>query len=235
MGSSDRHAHDRLTFLLGATFGSMVTVTTKSGDKFDGIMSGSTAQAASLKITLKMAKKQHTSQGGHANGIAAGEAALVGAGPEHSMSFDNEDITEIFIAELSPTEPAKLPNGAFLYDCILYMTDIAQVQVPSFRQIPKSHETRLVASAHFNAGYPRQAMMLIFHLSPMVLPAGISLRRTNECSEQLALSTRTITPLFLIAATPPSSGDKRRQTGLLARSKAPYRQMLTCAKSEARH
>lgn len=94
----------------------MVTITTKSGEKFDGIMSGSTARAAGLKVTLKMTKKQHTSQAGQANGFAAEEAVLVGVAPEHSISFDNDDITEISIAELSPPEPAKLLNGVLHYN-----------------------------------------------------------------------------------------------------------------------
>ena len=109
-GLSDRHAHDRLTFLLGAAFGSTITINTKTGDKFEGIMSGS-SQPQEPRLTLKMTKKYHASQIGKANGIAAGEAALVGTGPEHTMSFDSKDITEISISELTIAEPAKLPNG----------------------------------------------------------------------------------------------------------------------------
>ena len=88
----------------------MVTINTKTGDKFEGIMSSS-SQPPDSRITLKMTKKQHSSQVGQANGVAAGEAALVGTGPEHTMSFDSKDVTEISILELMPAEVAKLPNG----------------------------------------------------------------------------------------------------------------------------
>lgn len=109
-GLSDRHAHDRLTFLLGAAFGSTITINTKTGDKFEGIMSG-TSQPQEPRLTLKMTKKHHASSTGQANGVAAGEAALVGTGPEHTMSFDSKDIAEISISELTFAEPAKLSNG----------------------------------------------------------------------------------------------------------------------------
>lgn len=109
-GISDRHAHDRMTFLLGAAFGLMVTINTKTGDKFEGIMSSS-SQPPDSRITLKMTKKQRSSQVGQANGVAAGEAVLVGTGPEHTMSFDSKDVTEICISELMPAQLAKLPNG----------------------------------------------------------------------------------------------------------------------------
>lgn len=109
-GITDRHAHDRLTFLLGAAFGSIVTINTKTGDKFEGIMSGS-SQPPDSRVTLKMTKKQYSLQPGQSNGVAAGEAALVGTGPEHTMSFDSKNITEISISGLTPAETAKLPNG----------------------------------------------------------------------------------------------------------------------------
>lgn len=111
---SDRHAHDRLTFLLGASFGSTVTINTKTGDKFEGIMSGSSPLPDS-RVTLKMTKKQHSSQVGQVNGVAARESVLVGTGPEHTMSFDSKDITEISILELTPAEAAKLPNGKMYF------------------------------------------------------------------------------------------------------------------------
>lgn len=157
---SARHAHDRLTFVLGASFGSVITITTKTGDKFEGIMSGAPAQASDSRVVLKMAKRCLPLQAGQANGVAAGNSALTGTGPEHTMSFDNKDITEIFVAELTPAEPAKPPNGVFLTSVYISAINLAQVPDPGSRQIPTFHEIKFVANVNFNVGYPKQAKRL---------------------------------------------------------------------------
>jgi hypothetical protein len=227
---TDRHAHDRLTFLLGASFGSMVTINTKTGDKFEGIMSGS-SQLPDSRVTLKMTKKQHSLQAGQVNGVAAGEAALVGTGPEHTMSFDSKDITEISISELTPAEPTKLPNGMMPSVIDYSKTNMKQVRVLSFRQTPTFHAAKFVASASFNVGFLRQAKTLISHSSLQVLQTGINLRRTRECLEQPVLLTRTITPPPSIGVIHPSGENKSRQTGSHAKLNDPHRRMLTCARN----
>jgi hypothetical protein len=209
----------------------MATITTKSGDKFEGILSGS-PQTADFGTTLKMTKKQYSSHAAQANGIGTGEAALVGTSPEHMMSFNSKEISEISISELLPAEPAKLLNGrimTFLEPSSL--TNIAQVQVPSFRQIPTYHEIRVVASASFNDGFLKRVTTLIFRWNLEVLPPGISLRQTRECSVQPALSTRTTTQPPSIEVIRHSSGNKLRRTGSHARLNVLPQLIHTCARN----
>lgn len=128
-GISDKQANDRLIFILGAAIvcsgpthrvflikhktnsrlqGLNVVVTAKSGEKYEGLLSGSNLNAPSYKVTLKMVKKVQSAQ---VNGTTSREAAFAGTSPEHAMNFDLRDVSDFQISEFILTESSKLANG----------------------------------------------------------------------------------------------------------------------------
>jgi len=88
-----------------------MTVTSKSGEKFEGWFSGFASTANSTKLTLKMVKKLANTSSIHVNGATAREAAFIGSSPDYAMNFDLRDVAEIAIPEFSLPETTKLTNG----------------------------------------------------------------------------------------------------------------------------
>lgn len=82
----------------------------KNGERFEGLLAGSTLPAASAKITLKMTKKL-AGDAPSSNGIASREAALIGSSPDHAMTFEVKDLADIQIPEFSIPQPTKMANG----------------------------------------------------------------------------------------------------------------------------
>jgi hypothetical protein len=93
------------------TQGLNVVITATSGEKFEGLLSGSSLSAANPKMTLKMVKRIQPVQ---ANGIATREAALIGTSPEFAMSFDFRDVADMSIPEFTLPESSKAANGMSL-------------------------------------------------------------------------------------------------------------------------
>ncbi|EXJ77414.1 hypothetical protein A1O3_09640 [Capronia epimyces CBS 606.96] len=110
-GINDKQAHERLVYLFGAAIGLNIVVTVKSGERFEGLLAGSTLNPANSKIALKMVRKLQPAAGGQVNGTATREAALVGSSPEHAMNFDVKDIADMLVSEFSPPENSKPVNG----------------------------------------------------------------------------------------------------------------------------
>lgn len=88
-----------------------MVVTTKAGEVFEGLMAGSSVASGSTQISLKMTKKSQAADSGQANGASSREAALVGSSPEHAVTFDVRDITDIHIPAFSLPEPPRMANG----------------------------------------------------------------------------------------------------------------------------
>ncbi|KAJ9606620.1 poly(A)-binding protein binding protein [Cladophialophora chaetospira] len=151
---TDKQAHERLMFLFGAAIGLDIAIITKTGEKFEGLLSGSSFSPASSKITLKMVKRLQPAPAGQVNGVATREAALVGSSPEHAMNFDLRDLADSSIAELAFPEAPKLSNGAsssFQTD-----TDISGNQTRGARElqrwVPESSDTTDFSLESNNAG-----------------------------------------------------------------------------------
>ncbi|KAK2760843.1 hypothetical protein FQN54_002082 [Arachnomyces sp. PD_36] len=105
----DQHAHDRLLFLLTSFIGLSATITTKNGESFTGIFSGSVLEPSESSFMMKMTQKVSADQG-RANG--ANEIYL-GSAPDHSMVFDAKDIVDVSVANVSTSEVvAKEHSGA---------------------------------------------------------------------------------------------------------------------------
>ena len=75
-------------------------------------MAGASLIPGNTKITLKMTKKVQQPDNSAANGVVSREAALVGASPEYTMTFDMRDVAQIDFLDLSLVETAKMANGS---------------------------------------------------------------------------------------------------------------------------
>lgn len=86
-------------------------VTTKSGDKFEGIFAAYAGPPNASQITLKMTKKVPISAITQPNGTGSWEAVFAGASPDHAVAFDLKDIADLTIPELSLPETSRSTNG----------------------------------------------------------------------------------------------------------------------------
>jgi hypothetical protein len=88
-------------------------ITTKSGEVFTGIFSSSSLEPNDSTFTLKMVQRSASSNSqGQANGLSDTGSPFLGAPPEHSMTFDIKEITDLAVASVSTSEvTAKESNG----------------------------------------------------------------------------------------------------------------------------
>ncbi|PGH12339.1 hypothetical protein AJ80_06749 [Polytolypa hystricis UAMH7299] len=108
----DMHANDRLVFLLTACIGLTATITTKNGDKFTGVFSGSALESNESSIMLKMTQHVLSPQTGRSNGLSDFNSPYIGPLPDHQMIFDVQDIADVAVAEVTATGmAAKERNG----------------------------------------------------------------------------------------------------------------------------
>ena len=89
----------------------MAVITTKAGDKFEGVFSSTNSSSTPTTLSLKMTKKLHELQNAQVNGVTPREAAFTGSGPEHAMDFDIRDVADVSISDLSLLETTKPQNG----------------------------------------------------------------------------------------------------------------------------
>lgn len=135
-----------------------VAITVKAGDRFEGLLSGSTLNPTNSKITLKMVRKLHAAAGeGQTNGTAPREAALVGSGPEHALNLDVKDIADMVISEFAPLENSKLANGMLRFlDSARSLPDLSvQALLQDFKPMPTSQATRPAESARCKSGFQK--------------------------------------------------------------------------------
>lgn len=86
-------------------------LTTKSGDKFEGIFAGLAGLPNNGRITLKMTKRVHSSPVTQPNGTTSREAAFIGSSPDHTMSIELRDMADLTIPEFSLPQTTKQTNG----------------------------------------------------------------------------------------------------------------------------
>ncbi|KAG9622074.1 hypothetical protein KCV04_g13411, partial [Aureobasidium melanogenum] len=95
-GTSNKHATDRLLFLIANFTGMEVAVFLKNGEKFTGVFSSASTEPADPRLTLKFTKKlsQQT------NGTTDQSDAYVGEGEDHAMSFSLPDVVDLSVTNL---------------------------------------------------------------------------------------------------------------------------------------
>lgn len=93
-----------------------VTITTKNGDKFSGVFSGSVLESNESSFMLKMTHRSpsQTEQTASTNGLSDRNSPFLGSAPDHQMIFDVQEVVDVAVAELSATGMAvKEQNGNF--------------------------------------------------------------------------------------------------------------------------
>ncbi|ERF76098.1 hypothetical protein EPUS_01431 [Endocarpon pusillum Z07020] len=110
--TADKQAHDRLTFILAASTGLQISVSTTSGDKFEGVLCRSTLEPSDTSITMKMTKKILTGNDTRVNGVAAQSSTFIGSGPDFAMSIEGKEIAEVSLPSLNIPDTPKPQNGA---------------------------------------------------------------------------------------------------------------------------
>lgn len=109
--SAEKHAHDRLLFLL-ANFtvslthstrlhaltsrqGLPATVTLKNGEQFSGIFSGASTTPTDGRYILKMVKRVGAPAGHQTNGAVELSDEYIGEGEDHVLAIDMQDTVDL--------------------------------------------------------------------------------------------------------------------------------------------
>ncbi|KAL3480074.1 hypothetical protein BJX99DRAFT_46718 [Aspergillus californicus] len=108
----DSHAHDRILFLFASFIGLTTTITTRNGDTFTGIFSSSSLEPSETSVTLKMTQRQSKQDQQRANGVSDVASPFIGSAPEHSVTFNVNDVVDVSVMNVTTTDVLAKPNGA---------------------------------------------------------------------------------------------------------------------------
>ncbi|KAI1922181.1 poly(A)-binding protein binding protein [Ophidiomyces ophidiicola] len=129
----DMHAHDRLIFLMTAFIGANTIITTKSGEKYSGIFSGSVLESNETSFVLKMTRLFSLEQDSvQPNGTSNHTSPYVGPGPDHKMVFDAQDVADVAVEGVSTSGMVPKEQNAFRTD-----TDISGNQPGRERELQR--------------------------------------------------------------------------------------------------
>ncbi|KAL8854678.1 MAG: hypothetical protein Q9221_000460 [Calogaya cf. arnoldii] len=112
LANADKHAHDRLVFLMANFMGLPAVVTVKNADAFSGIFCGSTFENNEPKCFLQMVQKVKAKDKTEINGDHETHDDYVGVGENHSMSFDMKDVINVAVEGVTFDNRDKLLNGS---------------------------------------------------------------------------------------------------------------------------
>ncbi|KAF1839213.1 hypothetical protein BDW02DRAFT_487487 [Decorospora gaudefroyi] len=93
-GSPMRHLSDRMMYLLANLTGLPGIITLKNGDKYSGVLSGTSLDPSELRYVFKMVKKLLPANNAQSNGSGEASDDYVGVGDYHVMSFDMSDVAD---------------------------------------------------------------------------------------------------------------------------------------------
>ncbi|KAH0543836.1 hypothetical protein FGG08_001875 [Glutinoglossum americanum] len=106
----DKHANDRLLFLLANFLGRSATVTVKNGDIFTGVFTGSSVDPTEPAYVLKMVKHiKSVGSNEQSNGVK--DSGYVGTGAEHVMIFELRDVVDLFVETISFNDMTTRPQN----------------------------------------------------------------------------------------------------------------------------
>ncbi|KAK5114992.1 hypothetical protein LTR85_010030 [Meristemomyces frigidus] len=133
---ADKHAHDRLLFLVAHFTGEDATLTLKNGEQFTGVFSGGAFDSASKNhYVLKMVKRTRLPSHQQVNGTIEMPDEYAGDGEDHVMTFDVQDTIDLAVADVTTTsaQPAQNGNGS-ISSTFRTDTEISQRDAPVARQ-----------------------------------------------------------------------------------------------------
>ncbi|KAI4629532.1 uncharacterized protein J4E87_003796 [Alternaria ethzedia] len=89
-----RHLSDRMMYLLANLTGLPGIITLKNGEKYSGVLSGTSLDPSELRYVFKMVKKLLPTSNAQTNGTSQLSDDYVGSGDYHVMSFDMSDVAD---------------------------------------------------------------------------------------------------------------------------------------------
>ncbi|KAK4896631.1 poly(A)-binding protein binding protein [Elasticomyces elasticus] len=127
-GVADKHAHDRLLYVLGNCVGLDATLSLKSGEQFTGVFTGFSpstnhnSNGGNGKYILSMVRRTHAAPphqqndpaaqtNGHATPTteSSSEEEFIGEGEDHTMAFDVQDTVCLSVDDVVVSAPQQ--NG----------------------------------------------------------------------------------------------------------------------------
>ncbi|KAL9001119.1 MAG: hypothetical protein Q9169_000302 [Polycauliona sp. 2 TL-2023] len=111
LANADKHAHDRLVFLMANFMGLPASVTVKNGDVFSGIFYGSLFENNEPRCSLQMVQKVKASDKTEINGDHEIHDEYVGFGDNYSMGFDMKDVIDVAVEGVTFDNREKLLSG----------------------------------------------------------------------------------------------------------------------------
>ncbi|EUC32192.1 hypothetical protein COCCADRAFT_6075 [Bipolaris zeicola 26-R-13] len=107
-----RHLSDRMMYLLANLTGLPGIITLKNGEKYSGVLSGTSLDPSELRYVFKMVKKLMPASNAQTNGTGDVSDDYVGAGDYHVMSFDMSDVADFNVNNVVlDKSSAKGQNG----------------------------------------------------------------------------------------------------------------------------
>ncbi|PZD29424.1 PBP1, Protein interacting with poly(A)-binding protein [Pyrenophora tritici-repentis] len=107
-----RHLSDRMMYLLANLTGLPGIITLKNGEKYSGVLSGTSLDPSELRYVFKMVKKLMPATSAQTNGAAEASEDYVGKGDYHVMSFDMSDVADFNVNNVVlDKSQAKTQNG----------------------------------------------------------------------------------------------------------------------------
>ncbi|KAL7776614.1 hypothetical protein CFE70_007032 [Pyrenophora teres f. teres 0-1] len=107
-----RHLSDRMMYLLANLTGLPGIITLKNGEKYSGVLSGTSLDPSELRYVFKMVKKLMPATSAQTNGAVEASEDYVGAGDYHVMSFDMSDVADFNVNNVVlDKSQAKAQNG----------------------------------------------------------------------------------------------------------------------------
>ncbi|KAH4119711.1 hypothetical protein HBI40_052700 [Parastagonospora nodorum] len=107
-----RHLSDRMMYLLANLTGLPGIITLKNGEKYSGVLSGTSLDPSELRYVFKMVKKLLPAANAQTNGSGEISDDYVGVGDYHVMSFDMSDVADFNVNNVVlDRSQAKGSNG----------------------------------------------------------------------------------------------------------------------------
>ncbi|KAF2021495.1 hypothetical protein BU24DRAFT_337600 [Aaosphaeria arxii CBS 175.79] len=111
-GSPMRHLNDRMMFLLASLTGLPGHITLKNGEKYTGVLSGTSLDPTEMRYVFKMVKRVQGSDA-QVNGTSEPSDDYVGQGENHVMSFDIGDVADFNVSNVILNKSqSRTQNGA---------------------------------------------------------------------------------------------------------------------------
>ncbi|KAF2004854.1 hypothetical protein P154DRAFT_425781 [Amniculicola lignicola CBS 123094] len=95
-----KHLSDRMMFLLANLTGLPGSITLKNGERYTGVLSGTSLDPSEMRYVFKMVKRVQPAGESHANGTSELADDYVGAGDNHVMSFDMSDVSDFNVSNV---------------------------------------------------------------------------------------------------------------------------------------